>query len=728
MLKSKFSGNADNILLSSEYEFTFNDYDWINKDSDQKFVLHSLLITSSFARLQDDLKIFSDIQGYKDLGFDLLVQREIDEQRVENEIYHNFLAVRGKLHFFPPLTVALIPVNYSGVKNESIESKIEFIPTTQDRYGEVKFIVGENYITERFLWEDPTDQIQQDFKNSKPNFPFLKHKHGTLRWDKNVFNAVIIDGQHRYKSLGTYLKHAQLDQSTCQVPLNILTLIPKQGHSILKSDLVKVARELFIDINKNAEKVSESRQILLDDRDLRMFLSRSVIRQFNRVQVENFYLWEKSKDGINYLKDGIPQEVVSWNLELDINDKENEKKFAINQITSTTLLYRIIREFILLPEDKNETIYNALYRVFNLNRYAPPTPEDEKIFSKIKEKKQRYDEEKKEIEDDCEKKRQDHKEIYPNSDENPFDDDVFKRKLQILSSKALDFDKDVNDWLKNWFFTDSHYGKFLVRFYTAFKPYHSVVEKIEPFFKKDVIDDSMDIVNFLIDPVPGVGLIESQKRILEKNRTKFRNLWNDLEELKKRDADTRKIIFQKSILSDLDHLFKFLEEIDPSASFDRRINKYIKCLNDLYIQNVFHRRDLSIKYSNNLFLSKVSEQEYELSEVKIWDGVWNDVQGNIMYKDSDAPKIGHLILILATALYSDLKFKDLKETQLIVSIEKVRDCYRTFYLNKAKLDKGYSNQNEVWKKLFKAKTAKQDLSTECEGIIEKIFNKIQAKK
>ena len=58
MLKSKFSGNADNILLSSQYEFTFNDYDWINKDSDQKFVLHSLLITSSFARLQDDLKIF----------------------------------------------------------------------------------------------------------------------------------------------------------------------------------------------------------------------------------------------------------------------------------------------------------------------------------------------------------------------------------------------------------------------------------------------------------------------------------------------------------------------------------------------------------------------------------------------------------------------------------------------------------------------------------------------
>lgn len=726
MLKTKFSGNADKILLSNEYTFTFNDYDWINKDSDQKFVLHSLLVTAPFSKLKDDLKIFSDIYGYKDLGFDLLVQREIDEQRVENEIYHNFLAVRGKLHFFPPLTVALIPINYSGAKNEKIDSRIDFQKPTNESYGNVTFVVGENYIRESFLWEELSmDEIKNDFQNTKPNFPFLNHKHGKLQWDKNVFNAVIIDGQHRYKSLNTYLKHSQLDLSTCQVPLNILTLIPKQEESILKSDLVKVARELFIDINKNAEKVSESRQILLDDRDLKMYLSRNIIRQFNRVQIDNFYLWEKTKVGIKYLKDGIPQEIVSWNLELGPNDKENELKFAINQITSTTLLYRIIREFILVPNETTETVYDALFRIFNLDIFTPVDSYDKKIFQKITDKKLRYDEEKKEIIEDWQKKEQDHYAIYPDSDENPFNHDFFTRKLDILDIKAFDFDKDVNDWLKNWFFTESNYGKFIVRFYTAFKPYQNVIEKIEPFFKKGAIDDYMDIVNYLIDPIPGVGYAESQKGIAEHNKVKFKTLWNELDQLRKNDSDIRKIIFQKSILSDLDHLFKFLEEIDPSATFEDRINKYLKCLNELYEEKVFNRRDLSIKYTSTPFLSKISEQEYELDEVKIWDGVWNDIQGNIMYKDTDAPKIGHLILILAAALYSDLTFKKLKETRLRVSIEKVRDCYRTFYLNKAKYDNNLNSQNEVWKKLFQGKSAKQELSIECEGIIEKVFNKMR---
>jgi len=229
------------------------------------------LTTAPYQKLEQDLEVFADLGGYKDLGFDLLVQRDFDQSRIDLEIVKNFLNVQGKLHFFPPLTVALIPQAY-GIHTDTLEASIEFNSPTKDEHGYVLFNVGDDYITEEITWEDDSiEGVRSEFSNTSDGYPSLKYKKGKLKWDKAIFNAVIIDGQHRFLSLQKYIEKKGIDPSICNLPINFITLIPKPNQKIEYTTLVETARELFIDINKNAKSVSESRQILLDDRDLKCF-------------------------------------------------------------------------------------------------------------------------------------------------------------------------------------------------------------------------------------------------------------------------------------------------------------------------------------------------------------------------------------------------------------------------------------------------------------------------
>jgi hypothetical protein len=723
MAKKKGVTKTDRRLPSSEYNFIFNDYNWINRNNSKDFVLHSLLVTAPLHKLKEDLEVFASLKGYKDLGFDLLVQREFDNDRVELELLKNFLNVKGKIHFFPPITVALIPQSY-GNHQEKIGAEILFTEPTDEEHGNVKFVIGDHYISEIFRWEeDNIDSIESIFREDTENYPFLEYKSGTLQWDKSIFNAIVIDGQHRFLSLKKYVDQLHIDPSKCQVPLNFITLIPKPNKKIELTSLVETARELFIDINKNALQVSESRQILLDDRDLKMFLSRNSIRQYNKLNADQFYSWQKTFDGKGTYLTKIPQEIISWNLELSSNDKENYSKLSANQVTSTTLIYRIMKEFILSTK-LNENIFDAFMRVLDLEDYEASSVEEKEVFKKINDKKIRYIQELDDINNEWKRNEDEHYEFYDKK-ENPFNSEVFERKLFALDNKAFDFDKDVNIWLTNWFYSESKYGKFVTRFYTMFEPFNKIISILEPVFDKNKLNENSDIIEILIDPNPKSKYSDYVNRISDENKSQFKKIWEDLDEVKNENLDVRNIIFQKSIFSNLDHVFNVLKEIDPTANdWDERIDKYIHSLNILYKANIFNRKDYKIKFSNNKFLEKVSESKYAIDEPKLWDGVWNDINGSILYKDSDAPKIGHYILILVAIIYSGKTLTEINNNSLTISITKVRDCYRTFYLNKAKNDREYSNQQDVWNKLFTASDSKNILNEECLILIEESVKKV----
>jgi len=714
---------TESNLLSSNYYFLFNDYDWMNKNNAKDFVLHSLLVTAPFHQICNDIGVFSDlVEGYKDLGFDLLVQREYDQERIDLDIFKNFLSERRKIHFFPPLTVALIPKAY-GNHNEKINCEILFKDTTPEEFGSLTFKLGNNYLTERFNWEHETiTEIKSKFDSNSSEYPYLDYKSGVIKWDKLIFNAIIIDGQHRFLSLKKFIGQNQINPAHCQIPLNFITIIPKPNKLIEFNSLVEIARELFIDINKNAKNVSESRQILLDDRDLKMFLTRNSIRQYNRLKADSFYQWNNTTDNRSIYLKKIPQEIVSWNLELNSEDKENLNKLSLNQVTSTTLLYRIIKEFILSPKDKEEDIFDAFYRVFNFDSYAPETEEEIQVFGKIKSKKESYKAEFQEINEDKNSKKSEHEDIYADDlSENPFNSEPFERKLFSLDEKAFDFDKDINLWLSNWFYEKSNYGKFITRFYTLFDPYQKIIKILEPIFQKNKLDDYKEIIDILIDPNPKKKFSDFNDSISQDNKQYFKEITKNLEKIKNESADTRNLIFQKAVLSNLDHIFKVLSEIDPTSTWDARIDKFITSINKLYNSKTFDRKNLKVRFDSDCFLSDVSEGKFKIEEVKVWDGIWNDITGNILYKDSDAPKIGHYILILALGVYSTESFEILLQTSFKESVNKVRDCYRTFYLNKVKIDQGYNSQQEVWTNIFTSNNKREKLNVECINIIKKAF-------
>lgn len=726
MGKKRLNKLSDGTKWSSDYSFIFNDYNWINKTNEKDFVLHSLLVSAPFLKLADDLEVFAELNGYKDLGFDLLVQREYDNERIDLDIVKNFLNVKGKLHFFPPITVALIPQSY-GDHNEKLRTEIEFIEPNEDDFGKIVFKVGDDFLKESILWEeDLLDDIKQKISKDEESYPFLEHKNGILRWDKAIFNAVIIDGQHRYLSLKKYIENYQLNPRYCQIPLNFITLIPKPGKEIELSALVETARELFIDINKNAQKVSEPRQILLDDRDLKMYISRTSIRQFNKLNADNFYNWKDSKIGNSKYLERIPQEVVSWNLELTSNDNENSSKLANNQITSTTLIYRIFKEFIF-ASNNTENLFDTFNRVLELKNFAPQTSEEKDVFEKIKSKKDVYLAELNEIKEEWKSKEEAHYEIYDKK-EYPFNSEPFERKLYSLDNKVFDFDKDVNEWLSKWFFDESVYGKFITRFYTSFKPFQDLLMVIEPIFLKEKLQDNKDIIDLLIDPKIKNSYFDNLNCITDENKPLFKEKWEILETFKNQNTEIRNIVFQKAILSNLSHLFKVLEELDPNAAdWDERIDKYINALNILYENGVFKRKDVQIDCSQSRFLENVSMGNYALPSIRLWDGIWNDINGGILYKDSDAPKIGHYIILLACSIYDrDKSFIDLNKNNLSKSVIKVRDSLRTFYLNKVRIDREYSTQQDVWNKVFTHVDNKEELNRECINLISNSIDQIRS--
>ena len=726
MVKRKLYQNLTTTKWSSEYSFISNDYNWINGANEKDFVLHSLLVSAPFLQLEDDLEVFAELNGYKDLGFDLLVQREYDEERIELDIVKNFLNVKGKLHFFPPLTVALIPTNY-GEDAETLSAEVLFQKPTDESFGSVKFNIGNGILQETVYWqENSIEELEDAFRENTESYPYINQNLGFMKWDKAAFNAVIIDGQHRYLALKKYIKNFGMNPLHCQIPINFITLIPKPSKKIDFSDLVETARELFIDINKNAQKVSEPRQILLDDRDLKMYISRSSIRQFNKLRADKFYEWTQSQfSDIRYLN-RIPQEIVSWNMELSPNDNENSTRLSNNQITSTTLIYRIFKEFILSPNSE-ENIFETFFRVLDLVDFAPNSAVEIDVFARITSKKQSYINEEKDINDERKQKEEDHNAIYDKT-EYPFNSEIFDRKLFSLENKAFDFDRDVNEWIAKWFFEESVYGKFITRFYTSFRPYQELLSLIEPVFKKDKLQENKHVIDLLIDPKNRFSKFDNLNSLPDENKEMYKDLWGKLELMKEHNIEIRNIIFQKSVLSNLFHLFKVLIELDPQASWDERIDKYICCLNQLYDKSLFERTKVTIDFSQKLFLREVSEGKYDgLSTIKLWDGILNDASGAILYKDSDAPKIGHLIIIMACSLYKrDKPFVDLNTGALNKSIMKVRDSLRTFYLNKVKLDKGLNSQQEVWNNVFTHSNNKEMMNVECISVIKKITELVRS--
>ena len=238
------------------------------------FPVDYLMTSMTPAEMDEALAFARDINSEK-LDFGLLMQRDIDLQRVNEEITPYLQSEQGsslqKISFFPPLLAAVVPV-----KNKTMQTFYadEVRPPSTDELkrewpnhfkvthklhkgagGYTLSLPSEEGETTQYQIRIATTQIELNL--------FSGHEEGVA--------LVVIDGQHRLKAIKQLYERHKEKLESLVVPVCILFAPEATAHNNDKNekDLIPniplVFRKLFVDVNNSAVQVGGHFTVLLRD-------------------------------------------------------------------------------------------------------------------------------------------------------------------------------------------------------------------------------------------------------------------------------------------------------------------------------------------------------------------------------------------------------------------------------------------------------------------------------
>jgi hypothetical protein len=213
---------APQTSWTQEIPCLYGAYRWLNGTP-----LHYFNSTISVRDLHTNVRLVNQIEGVEKWGFEALFQRSISWQRVD-EIVGRYLKNNARFKFFPPVTLALLPVSdgrmHSDYSAQEMDVKNEGDFQVWMMKGlEIRFYTrGE---------ERPRDVGQI----------------ALLKWDTSLLSAVAIDGQHRIAALKKFRDSSHPNAAISDVPATFLVFdpnLPKDKH------LLNLASELALDLNQ----------------------------------------------------------------------------------------------------------------------------------------------------------------------------------------------------------------------------------------------------------------------------------------------------------------------------------------------------------------------------------------------------------------------------------------------------------------------------------------------
>jgi hypothetical protein len=294
-----------------------------------------------------------EIFDFKQLDFDEIMQRDIDDARVSSELIPYLLDEKSVdlVKLFPPIVVVVLPVKEGENRPADLYPKVdeEEIPEPNN---EATYILRAGALgQEVFQFEQPIDEGQR-----------LKHDLVRFRINTHKTRLVIVDGQHRAMALlAIYrnLKDQWSDEKRApfkeyysewtpkyiqqfnlkEINLPVILCTFPSLNEIYTGDfnLKKAARSIFLTLNKTARKVSNSRNILLDDQDIIAYFLRRCLSEV------------KGKDQRS------PYSLRISNVELDQSEDKLKIKSPI-AITGVNHLYYIIEHLLLNSGDEVEGV------------------------------------------------------------------------------------------------------------------------------------------------------------------------------------------------------------------------------------------------------------------------------------------------------------------------------------------------------------------------------------
>ncbi|HEY9769448.1 MAG TPA: DNA sulfur modification protein DndB [Coleofasciculaceae cyanobacterium] len=284
-------------------------------------------------RVINELKIAEQVPASLEAEWSLkeLFQREIDEDRVKNDIIKSYLLDSKKLKFFNAITIVLMPIG----KDEKIQD--QFQDTEEENPPPIPWDGSD---TEDAQWDCP--------EAKKADFGGVQFVHigeqARLRWDANKILAVAVDGQHRLWALRTFRENEEFRngvlreaETKTRIPVIFILLHSKAGF-INEQDQVNhsirsISRELFTDLNKNAKTVDRARELILDDKSIHARCVRTLLTDSTSKDIQN----------------QLPLSLVRW--QDDVNKFDNS--YYLNSLVHLDLLVKALLD-LNEPKDPME--------------------------------------------------------------------------------------------------------------------------------------------------------------------------------------------------------------------------------------------------------------------------------------------------------------------------------------------------------------------------------------
>lgn len=292
----------------------------------------------------DKIKLISNIKGSESWDVRDLFQRDVDTERVANDLVP-YLEDPTKIKYFSPITLILLPM---GDDRKEIIQEVNFIEptlTTNAQNGQIEI----EYENEGF------------FKFSIFKYP---QPIAEISWNDSRCNLVAIDGQHRLSALKEWENKINSNFSDWKIPVVILNIF-KVDKNKQCPKLLEMVRKTFVYINSKAQSINKSRELLLNDESVNAICAQEIIAKAH----ENDNKELASRD--NSL---MPLLFFDWQGKI-IN---HQKVKAPASLISVEELHSWLKEYIL---GEDGTDYQKIE--LQLNELIPPLDgfDDKKLLT-----------------------------------------------------------------------------------------------------------------------------------------------------------------------------------------------------------------------------------------------------------------------------------------------------------------------------------------------------------
>jgi hypothetical protein len=291
-------------------------------------------------RLFQNLQPVREVFQTKELGFEDLMQRDIDDGRVSTELIKYLLEPGNAVKFFPPIVAVVVPV---GPQKQLLSSypDIESERVPEDGY------------TTCIERSGPRGKESFEFEQIEVDGELQNFNNAQLRINTNRCKIVIVDGQHRAMALlalyrnikgwpdntaafkhyytrwtSEHLKH--FDLTKISLPIAICAFPTLTGDKP-PLRVTEACRAVFLALNKNAKPVTRARNILLNDRDLVPFFERAILEEVKSYEPDT------------------PNRLRLWNFELDAEKDRSVLTTAV-AISGVMHLHLLLERALMLNQ------------------------------------------------------------------------------------------------------------------------------------------------------------------------------------------------------------------------------------------------------------------------------------------------------------------------------------------------------------------------------------------